>query len=239
MIEEVLKINDIVSKKTPRPIITLQTSSGLSCKWLFDTGASITCMSIGAFKSIPLHARPNKIAEKGRNAVGASGASLVPKGTYLLPLEWNGKKVMQPVNVFQNLNTPLILGIDAIHNLGITYLSMSESFMFQEDIINEAKFRKADLVTVQKTLIPARTGVPVRLGMASGRRHTPMAAGIKSVTTIGNPDYPALFSQPGLVIPNHQGDVTIKLQNCGYVDMEIPRCTTIGYLENLQNNAFN
>ncbi len=85
MIEEVLKINDIVSKKkTPRPIITLQTNS---CKWLFDTGASITCMSIGAFKSIPLHARPNKMAEKGRNAVGASGASLIPKGTYLLPLE--------------------------------------------------------------------------------------------------------------------------------------------------------
>ena len=75
MIEEVLKINDIVSKKTPRPIITLQTSSGLSCKWLFDTGASITCMSIGAFKSIPIHARPKQIEEGGRNAEGASGVS--------------------------------------------------------------------------------------------------------------------------------------------------------------------
>ncbi len=92
MIEEVLKINDIVSKKTPRPIITLQTSSGLSCKWLFDTGAAITCMSVGAFKSITIHARPKLIGEKGRNAVGASGASLIPKGTYLLPLDLKGKK---------------------------------------------------------------------------------------------------------------------------------------------------
>jgi hypothetical protein len=107
---------------------------------LFDTGASLTCISIGAFKSIPIHARPNKIGEKGKNAVGASGASLVPKGTYLLPLEWNGKKIMQPVNVFQNLRTPLILGIDAIDNMGITYLSIT--FMFQEDFIGEAKFRK-------------------------------------------------------------------------------------------------
>jgi hypothetical protein len=41
-----------------------------------------------------------------------------------------------------------------------------------------------------------------------------------------------------LVVPNHQGDVTILLQNCGDVDMEIPRCTAIGYLENLQNNSF-
>ena len=179
MIEKVLKINDIVSKKTPRPLITLQTSSGLSCKWLFDTGASITCMSVGAFKSIPIHARPKLIGEKGRNAVGASGASLIPKGTYLLPLEWKGKRIMQQVHVFQNLNTPLILGIDGIHNLRITYLSISQTFMFQEDIISEAKFRKADLVTVQKTIIPARTCVPVRLGTAIGRRHTPMAAGIK------------------------------------------------------------
>jgi hypothetical protein len=115
------------------------------------------------------------------------------------------------------------LGIDGINNLGITYLSISQTFMFQEDIISEAKFRKADLVTVKKTIIPARTCVPVRLGTAIGRRHTPMAAGLKSVTTIGNPNYPALFSQPGLVIPNHQGDVTILLQNCGDVHMEIPR----------------
>jgi hypothetical protein len=41
------------------------------------------------------------------------------------------------------------------------------------------------------------------------------------------------------VVPNHQGDITILLQNCGDVDMEIPRCTAIGYLKNLQNNSFN
>jgi hypothetical protein len=55
----------------------------------------------------------------------------------------------------------------------------------------------------------------------------PMAAGIKSVTTVGNPDYPALFSQPGLAIPNHQGDVTILLQIVVMLTMEIPRCTAI------------
>ncbi len=63
---------------------------------------------------------------------------------------------MQPVNVFQNLSTPLILGIDAIDNLGITYLSMSQTFMFLEDIIGEAKFRKADLMTV-KNHYPSQT----------------------------------------------------------------------------------
>ncbi len=93
-------------------------------------------------------------------------------------------------------------------------------------------------MTVKTTFIPARTSVPVRLGTAIGRRHTPMAAGIQSATTVGNPDFPALFSQPGLVEPNHQGDATLILQNCSDVDIEIPRCTAIGFLENLQNDTF-
>jgi hypothetical protein len=49
---------------------------------------------------------------------------------------------------------------------------------------------------------------------SSGRRHMPKVAGLKSVTSVGNPDYPALFSQPGLVVANHKDDVTILLQNC-------------------------
>jgi hypothetical protein len=65
-----------------------------------------------------------------------------------------------------------------------------------------------------------------------------VAAGIKSITTVGNPDYPALFLQPRLVVPNIQGDFTILLQNCSDVDKEFPRCTTIGVLENLQNDTF-
>ena len=47
-----------------------------------------------------------------------------------------------------------------------------------------------------------------------------MAAGLKSVSTIGNLDFPQIFAQPGLVIPNHQGDVTVLMQNC-YLPQEV------------------
>ena len=87
--------------------------------------------------------------------------------------------------------------------------------------------------------IPAHTTCPIRLASSTGTRHTPMAAGLKCVTTIGNLDFPMLFSQPGLVVPNHQGDVIIMLQNCSDQDIEIPRNTTLGYLENLNNKEFN
>jgi hypothetical protein len=130
------------------------------------------------------------------------------------------------------------MGIDAIHHMSIIYLSTPETFMFQEDIIGHNKFRKADLMTVQKIVIPARTCIPVPLGTASGRRYTPMAAGLKSIKTVANPDCPDLFSQPCLVVPNHLGDVTVLQQNCGDIDMKIARCTAIEFIENLQNDPF-
>jgi hypothetical protein len=78
--------------------------------------------------------------------------------------------------------------MDAIDHTSITYFSTSEYIVFQENFIEENKFRKAYLIKVQKITILARMFVAVRLGTASGQRHTPMAAGAKSVTTVGNPD---------------------------------------------------
>ena len=65
-----------------------------------------------------------------------------------------------------------------------------------------------------------------------------MAAGFKSVTTVGNPQFPGLFALPGLVVLDHQGDVTIHLQNCTDSDMELPRNTIIGSIENLSHPDF-
>ena len=99
--------------------------------------------------------------------------------------------------------------------------------------------KSGTLRTVKLMHIPAHTTCPIRLASSTGARHTPMAAGLKCVTTIGNLDFPVLFSQPGLVVPNHQGDVTIMLQNCSDQDIDIPRNTTLGYLENFKNKEFN
>jgi hypothetical protein len=68
-------------------------------KWLFDTGAGLTCMSTQQFKLIPKEKRPTKINLSQREARGASGTTLIPNGDCLFPMEWNKKTVMQPVAV--------------------------------------------------------------------------------------------------------------------------------------------
>jgi hypothetical protein len=83
-------------------------------KWLSDIGAGLTCISTQQFRLIPKEKRPVKLTLDQREARGASGTALIPDGDYLFKMEWNNKTVMQPVTVFKNLSSSLILGIDAI-----------------------------------------------------------------------------------------------------------------------------
>jgi hypothetical protein len=54
----------------------------------------------------------------------------------------NNQTVMQPVTMYKNVSSPLIMGIDPIDNLGIIYLYRTKSFVFQE-ALNPEEFQKA------------------------------------------------------------------------------------------------
>ena len=101
---------------------------------------------------------------------------------------------MYPVQVYKNICTDAILGIDAIHNLGIAYLSIPDEFIFQTEVMK--RYKKADLQTQRIVKILDHTACQVRLGTAVGRKHSPMAAGFKSITTIANLDFPQIFLNP-------------------------------------------
>jgi hypothetical protein len=118
MCKEIFKIN-VVTKKTTRPFIKLETIKEVKTDWLFDTGSGLTYMSTSPFRRIAKECRPKKICTIGSKAQGASGNSLLPEGLYMIPMVWNGKKIMQKVQICKNLAQPTILGIDGIHNLGI------------------------------------------------------------------------------------------------------------------------
>ena len=99
-LQEIKKINDVTRHDDKRPLIEINSSPAMTDKWLYDTGASITCMSTSKFRSIPINKRPTKINSPIRAAKAASGDTLIPDGVYLLPMEWNGKKILQQVSVF-------------------------------------------------------------------------------------------------------------------------------------------
>jgi hypothetical protein len=56
----VLEIDDVVCKLDARMLIEINSSSMMKGKWLFDTGARLTCMSSQQFRLIPMEKRPSK-----------------------------------------------------------------------------------------------------------------------------------------------------------------------------------
>jgi hypothetical protein len=88
-------------------------------KWLFDTGAGLMWLSLNAFRTISNDYIRLKINSIGTSTKKASGSTIIPEGVFKIPMEWNGKRIMQQVQVYRNLPQQTILDIDGNHNLGI------------------------------------------------------------------------------------------------------------------------
>ena len=78
--QEILEINDVTATKEPRPFIKITCKEMLNETWLYDTGASITCMSLEKFRSIPEGKKPKRLNIPIREAKAADGNKLIPHG---------------------------------------------------------------------------------------------------------------------------------------------------------------
>jgi hypothetical protein len=122
-----------------RPFVKVTSKSGTS-DWLFDSGASVTCMSVKQFRQIPPDQRPEKLPNVTK-LVDAGGNDLNVLGVYNLQLTVHGKSIFTPVFVCQKLHSAAILGIDSISKLGIAYSGRKECFFF-DDILDQKDSKK-------------------------------------------------------------------------------------------------
>ena len=219
------------STNVPRPFINVQSIKGVTTHWLYDTGAKITVLALREFRKIPIELRPTKIPVNLK-LESASNNVIKVIGSYNMPIVVNNKKVTHPVIVVENLNTPAIMGIDLIDKLGISYNSRNREFIFETD---SPKFTIASMSTLSTETIPAYATMPMQLSTLTGSQRP--GPNIRSMATVQCTDFPLLSGGPGLVVPNHAGHVTVLVQNCGPVDIEIPRGTNMGELENIHHET--
>jgi hypothetical protein len=115
--------------KSDRPFVTIN-AQGISSSWLYDTGASITLMSIVEFRKICPENRPPKNPVMV-NLTLASNQQLKTVGLYNLKLVIGSRSIIHPVYVTEN-KTPTILGIDAIKAFGLLYSPSKHYFTFKK-----------------------------------------------------------------------------------------------------------
>jgi len=95
-----------------RPRLTAK-AGGKTFSWLFDTGASITCMTQASFNAAFPHQKPH-IIQSSQHCTAASGDKLNSLGIYEIDLYIKGKKFTHPMNIMETL-TDNIIGIDFMH----------------------------------------------------------------------------------------------------------------------------
>ncbi len=92
-----------------RPRITAK-AWGQTFSWLFDTGASITCMTKTSFNAAFPHQKPRRV-QISQHCTAASGDKLKTLGIYEIDLFIKGKKFTHNINV---MDTPPIISLGLI-----------------------------------------------------------------------------------------------------------------------------
>ena len=113
-INSIDEMGNLTGSANTRPFIRVNTQS-LEGSWLYDTGASVTCMSLKEFRKIHPDLRPTKIPSDLK-LISASKTPMTVTGTYLLDFNIFGKKFKHPVHVCSPMNQRGILGMDIIQN---------------------------------------------------------------------------------------------------------------------------
>jgi len=121
--------------------------------WLFDTGASVTCMNKESFYLAFGHSKPKQIS-KPQSCVAASRDKMSSYGVFEVDLLIKGKKLTHPVNVIQELNENII-GIDFIHAHKVTYDVISSRVKFSGAGTNS-------IAALKNTVLPAMTSTVVK-----------------------------------------------------------------------------
>ena len=116
--------------------------------WLFDTGATVTCMNKESFDLAFGHSKPEQIS-KPQSCVAASGDKMSSYGVFEVLLFKKGKKITHPVNLIQELNENII-DIDFIHAHKLTYDVISRKVRFAGAGTNS-------IAALKNTVLPAIT----------------------------------------------------------------------------------
>ena len=243
-----------------RPFVKVQTVAG-ETDWLFDSGASVTCMSLKLFRQIPIHLRPEKLPSS-TELVDAGGNNLNVTGVYNLKLTVHGKSIFTPVFVVTKLHSPAILGIDSISRLGIAYSGNKQVFFFdnildekiaskfiiQQNSVNSiSQSRNAnisserfenfstEIFSTTSVKIPPLCHATVCLNSISHVGYTP-PPGTYGITHICASEFPDISSNSGLVQINNNGQIYAQIFNASILAVEIPRNAVLGQLEVIDKN---
>ena len=199
-----------------RPFVSSKVHE-VTVNWLYDSGASITCLNTKVFRKIPIEKRPPKLPVKFK-ATCASGSNLKIRGYYLLPIKILGRLIYHPVVVCDNLRLDGLIGADLMRKHHLNYNAASNTVYF-------SKPKEPPKLKLKKeTYIPARSRVIVQ------------AVSEIDGLQVCNINVPGAISIVGEEILLEGPNSNVCLTNCGQLPLRLPAYTPIASVESVQQS---
>jgi len=202
-----ISINVMGNQKAEyRPFINVTTQNVMGT-WLYDTGASVSCMSLEQFRCIAINQRPTKQNPQIR-LLSAAKMGINVIGLFHLKIKILNKIFQHPVHVCHPMNQGGIICMDIIKRLGLTYLPARRSFTFDKHIAvdKEKQFTAqtifknsagvvAEMVTDRQVKIPPHCSKTVHMNCTSNQQQVTVA-GATAVANIYSSQFPLLWGAP-------------------------------------------
>ncbi len=227
-------INEIKQTLKPSfhcPYLTLNLQNCTSIKGLYDTGADISCVSEKYFRQIPLNHRPVKLKEGTPHRFKtAGGQPLNIRGRYKFNIKIGTKTLTHDFYVIPDLNEPLILGIDFIQKHQLWYCPKNESFAWE----GQPNWGQGQIKVASAMTIPPLSVAFIRATVRTEGGALP--EGTTCIANVPSSSHPLVTGGLYLVQPDNLGQVTIAVQNCSPMDLELDRNDFIGQVENVHDS---
>ena len=203
-----------------RPYVKAKVN-GYGRNFLYDTGASRTCMTMNTFRNAfpngtPRKLRTNSISDE---LYDARGKSLGCIGVFEMDFEVHGRRIKHPVRVLQHV-TEDIIGIDFINTHHLWYDPVHREVFF-----NKAK-DTATLSVMSETHLPSLTKIILKV-----RYNGEIQKGQAHIATIKSDQSCLISGGPALIKIAENNCCYIEVENCSPCDIKLERGSTIATVE--------
>ena len=217
------EINSIHStSKRPYADVTI---NDIKIKFLYDTGADVSCIQEETFRKLKLPI--TKISHKDCKSAG--GQSLKILGQTELPLKFDGKTFSHTFLVIKDLNEKGIFGIDLISKHQLNYSPKNREFSWCEGNY----WKHGVIKSLKQRYLAPLSVTPIKVQVETDQGHK-VGEGIPIGICVFNPSRPLLTSMPGLITTDSNHSGTIMVQNCSPAEMMLQRGEIIGIAENYE-----
>jgi len=192
-------------------------AGGKTFSWLFDMGASVTCMTKNSFDAAFPHKKPRKV-QNSQHCTAASGDKLNSLGIFEIDLFIKGKKFTHHINVMDSL-TDNIIGIDFMHKHKLHYDVQTRQ-------VKIAGIEGDQIVAIKEQVLPALASTVI-----TARYKGKPEPNVNFIATIFSPKNPMLSGMPAVVSIDKNNNCKIVIDYCAPYDVTIDRNDIVGLMD--------